>query len=272
MKKSLLFLHICKSLLDLLTNFSIKKVAFSAFVLLFSSISYADAICRDGWKSKSSGQGTCSWHGGVARWLPDGDNGFLSGAGPFIILGIAIVIFIIIKKNSSKSNSRTTTKKTYRTKTDSPSNPASLPKNPNSPLSSEENTKFEPMKWAKFSKAIFAVEKEFTRQLDFVLNDEERNNADYASLVAQRLLFEEFMVKGFDQKEMYRALYGLVDSSPLFLYLFRFKLDRVSKDYQADKLSGLYSSYKTERSSGKSPEEALNRAIVEYFTGGSFDL
>ena len=272
MKKPLLLLYICTSLLELLANFSIKKIAFSAFVLLFSSISYADAICRDGWKSKSSGQGTCSWHGGVAKWLPDGDNGFLSGAGPFIILGIAIVIFIIIKKNSSKSNSHTTTKKTYRTKTNSPSNSTSLSKNPDSPLRNEENVKFEPIKWAKFSKVIFEVEKEFTRHLDYVLSDEERNNADLVSLIAQRLLFEEFMIKGLDHKEMYRALYGLVDSSPMFLYLFRFKLDRVSKDYQADKLSGLYSSYKTERSSGKSPEEALNRAIVEYFTGGSFDL
>jgi hypothetical protein len=268
-KKPLLLLHICSSLLDLLANFSIKKVAFSAFVLLFSSISYADAICRDGWWSKSEGSGTCSWHGGVKRWLADGTITLWQF---LIILGIALVIFIIIRKKSSKSNSHISTKKTYRKKVKSASTSNSLPKNPNSPLSSEENTKFEPIKWAKFSKAIFAVEKEFTRQLDFVLNDEERNNADYASLVAQRLLFEEFMVKGFDQKEMYRALYGLVDSSPLFLYLFRFKLDLVSKDYQSDKLSGLYSSYKTERSSGKSPEEALNRAIVEYFTGGSFDL
>jgi hypothetical protein len=235
-------------------------------------ISYADAICRDGWKSKSSGQGTCSWHGGVAKWLPDGANSFWNGIGPFIILGIAIVIFIIIKKNSSKSNSHTATKKTYKMKTGSSSSSTSLPKNPNSPLSNEENAKFEPMKWAKFSKAIFEVEKEFTRQLDYVLTDEERNNADFASLIAQRLLFEEFMVRAFDQKEIYRALYGLVDSSPLFLYLFRFKLDRVSKDYQADKLSGLYSCYITERSSGKNPEEALERATIEYFTGGSFDL
>lgn len=272
MNKPLLPLHVCKSLLDLLANLSIKKVAFSAFVLLFSSTSYADAICRDGWKSKSEGSGTCSWHGGVAKWLPDGANDFWGGIGIFIFIGIVIIVFIIIKNISSKSNPHTATKKTYKMKTSSSSSSTSLPKNPNSPLSSEENAKFEPIKWAKFSKAIFEVEKEFTRQLDFVLTDEERNNADFASLVAQRLLFEEFMVRGFDQKEMYRALYGLVDSSPLFLYLFRFKLDRVSKDYQSDKLSGLYSCYKTERSSGMSPEEALNQAIIEYFTGGSFDL
>lgn len=28
------------------------------------------AVCRDGWVSSSTGRGTCSHHGGVARWLP----------------------------------------------------------------------------------------------------------------------------------------------------------------------------------------------------------
>ena len=245
-----------------------KLIAFVLFFLV-SSYSYADAICMDGWWSKSEGSGTCSWHGGVKRWLPDGTITLWQF---LIILGIALVIFLIIRKKSSKSNSNKHTKTTYRAKTKKASTSHSLPKNPDSPLRNEENVKFEPMKWAKFSKVIFEVEKEFTRQLDFVLTDEERNNADFASSVAQRLFFEKFMTKGFDQKEMYRALYGLVDSSPLFLYLFRFKLDHVSKDYQADKLSGLYSCYITERSSGKNPEEALKRATIEYFTGGSFDL
>ena len=27
------------------------------------------AICRDGWRSRSTGSGTCSWHGGVRKWL-----------------------------------------------------------------------------------------------------------------------------------------------------------------------------------------------------------
>ena len=35
----------------------------------FIGSSYADAICNDGWISKSSGSGTCSWHGGVKKWL-----------------------------------------------------------------------------------------------------------------------------------------------------------------------------------------------------------
>ena len=32
----------------------------------------ADAVCKDGWISESTGSGTCSWHGGVRQWLPDG--------------------------------------------------------------------------------------------------------------------------------------------------------------------------------------------------------
>ena len=28
------------------------------------------AICADGWRSSATGSGACSWHGGVARWLP----------------------------------------------------------------------------------------------------------------------------------------------------------------------------------------------------------
>ena len=28
------------------------------------------AICNDGWYSTATGSGACSWHGGVARWLP----------------------------------------------------------------------------------------------------------------------------------------------------------------------------------------------------------
>lgn len=31
------------------------------------------AICMDGWKSSSTGRGTCSYHGGVKEWLYDKD-------------------------------------------------------------------------------------------------------------------------------------------------------------------------------------------------------
>ena len=34
----------------------------------FIGSSLEDALCNDGWISKSSGSGTCSWHGGVKKW------------------------------------------------------------------------------------------------------------------------------------------------------------------------------------------------------------
>jgi hypothetical protein len=40
--------------------------------LNFINIANADAICNDGWISESTGSGTCSWHGGVREWLPNG--------------------------------------------------------------------------------------------------------------------------------------------------------------------------------------------------------
>ena len=46
-----------------------KKLLLLFLLFLLSNNSYADAICNDGWISKSSGSGTCSWHGGVKKWL-----------------------------------------------------------------------------------------------------------------------------------------------------------------------------------------------------------
>ena len=30
------------------------------------------AMCKDGWRSKATGSGACSWHGGVSQWLMGG--------------------------------------------------------------------------------------------------------------------------------------------------------------------------------------------------------
>lgn len=38
-------------------------------VAFFTAPASADAICRDGTYSYSSGSGTCSWHGGVDYWI-----------------------------------------------------------------------------------------------------------------------------------------------------------------------------------------------------------
>ena len=50
-----------------------KKLLILLFLLLgFIGSANADAVCRDGWISQSTGSGTCSWHGGVREWLPNG--------------------------------------------------------------------------------------------------------------------------------------------------------------------------------------------------------
>ena len=46
-----------------------KKLLLLSLILILSNKSFGDAICNDGWVSKSSGSGTCSWHGGVKKWL-----------------------------------------------------------------------------------------------------------------------------------------------------------------------------------------------------------
>jgi len=49
-----------------------RKTLLLLIFLISSSSVLADAVCRDGWKSSSEGSGTCSWHGGVSQWYPDG--------------------------------------------------------------------------------------------------------------------------------------------------------------------------------------------------------
>ena len=46
-----------------------KKLLLLFLLFLLFNNSYADAICNDGWISKSTGSGACSWHGGVKKWL-----------------------------------------------------------------------------------------------------------------------------------------------------------------------------------------------------------
>ena len=41
------------------------------------------AICNDGWRSSATGQGACSWHGGVRYWLTETKRVFVSGTGKY---------------------------------------------------------------------------------------------------------------------------------------------------------------------------------------------
>lgn len=57
---------------------ALRLAAASGVTLLalgFPAVAQADAICGDGTYSESSGSGTCSWHDGVARWVPEDYNG-----------------------------------------------------------------------------------------------------------------------------------------------------------------------------------------------------
>jgi hypothetical protein len=37
----------------------------AALAVVFVGIAASCTECRDGWKSRSAGRGTCSWHGGI---------------------------------------------------------------------------------------------------------------------------------------------------------------------------------------------------------------
>jgi len=65
----------------------VKKLLLFLLLSLLSFNSYAGALCNDGWISKSSGSGTCSWHGGVKKWLnkkksPDNNDDDWDGSPP----------------------------------------------------------------------------------------------------------------------------------------------------------------------------------------------
>jgi hypothetical protein len=39
--------------------------SFVVLALAFVGVTLACTQCRDGWRSRSTGRGTCSWHGGI---------------------------------------------------------------------------------------------------------------------------------------------------------------------------------------------------------------
>lgn len=53
-------------------------------LLLALQVAFADAICRDGWRSSSSGSGTCSHHGGVAYWIPSTPSSGTAPSGLYV--------------------------------------------------------------------------------------------------------------------------------------------------------------------------------------------
>jgi len=221
---------------------------------IISLHSNADAICKDGWRSRSEGSGTCSHHGGVANWLSDGTNDFWSGGWPFILIGAAIVIFVLMSLGSSNTRSPPNSiRPTKRLKRDVEKKTESIPRLLN---------------YNEHSNVILEIEDELARTIsDFSMVD-----VDSISLIAQQILFEVFMIKGLNSNELHKALYGLTESSKLFPYIYRINLEYVSKSVQVKNLIKVYPFYITERKMGHYPKKSLNRAIIECFTGGSLDL
>jgi hypothetical protein len=50
------------------------------------------AICNDGWRSHSTGSGTCSWHGGVDHYIDPNEV----DVGKTVLLVIVLILGIIV--------------------------------------------------------------------------------------------------------------------------------------------------------------------------------
>jgi hypothetical protein len=69
-------------------------------VFFYSCKKGKGAICNDGWRSHSTGSGTCSWHGGVDHYLDP--NEIDIGKTTFLIIISIIVLIIFIKISRQK--------------------------------------------------------------------------------------------------------------------------------------------------------------------------
>jgi hypothetical protein len=58
---------------------------------VFGSSLSGGAVCGDGWRSHSTGRGTCSHHGGVARWVTEDPSAdAVKGAAWLLSLGAVV--------------------------------------------------------------------------------------------------------------------------------------------------------------------------------------
>lgn len=70
------------------------------FFLLSACKKGKGAICNDGWRSHSTGSGTCSWHGGIDHYVdPDEID-----TGKTILLIVIIIVIIIFIRLINKKN------------------------------------------------------------------------------------------------------------------------------------------------------------------------
>jgi hypothetical protein len=69
-------------------------------LVLFSCTQGKGAICNDGWRSHSTGSGTCSWHDGVDHYLDPNEI----DVGKTVLLIIVIVIIGFVMNVVSRNN------------------------------------------------------------------------------------------------------------------------------------------------------------------------
>jgi hypothetical protein len=71
---------------------------FFLFLVFTSCKKGKGAICNDGWRSHSTGSGTCSWHGGIDHYIdPDETDVFKTSMLIVLIIGGVVVIRFVNK-------------------------------------------------------------------------------------------------------------------------------------------------------------------------------
>ncbi len=58
------------------------------------------AICNDGWRSHSTGSGTCSWHGGIDHYVDPNEI----DVGSTAMLIVFFVLIVVVLRAINKSN------------------------------------------------------------------------------------------------------------------------------------------------------------------------
>lgn len=72
-----------------------KYILYTIVYFLFTACKQGKgAICKDGWRSHSTGSGTCSWHGGVDYYL---DPDEISVGKTAVLVIILIISFLVIR-------------------------------------------------------------------------------------------------------------------------------------------------------------------------------
>jgi hypothetical protein len=69
------------------------------FLILTACRKGKGAICNDGWRSHSTGSGTCSWHGGIDHYI---DPNEIDG-GKTALLIVLIIVGVVLLRASGRN-------------------------------------------------------------------------------------------------------------------------------------------------------------------------